>query len=167
MRRAAALTAAGLVAAIAAVLLLRGERETGRASTPGGLRGGAAGNAAWSREPHLARSLRAPGPGSEAPVIASGGQSRDTSIGAPEAESVRDSPVTAFLASHSSDELALFARFERLTGRAAPPTLIALVERRRAGVPSDELVVLATRLFAGDPLGRAAALEWLRDTSRR
>jgi hypothetical protein len=168
MRRATALTAGGLVATVAAVLLLRAEREGGHASSPtGDLRSAAIGNAASNREAHAVRPLRTPRTGPAEPAIRSDGQSWGASGALPADESVRDSPVTAFLASHSSDELALFARFERLTGRGAPPALIALVERRRAGAPSAELVALATRLFSGDPLGRAAALEWLRDAPQR
>ncbi len=170
MRRAAALTAAGLVAAIAAVLLLRAERDGGHAAPPpGGLRSEAAGNASPRREAHAARPLSAPLPATAKPAIPSGGQSGGAPNGVhPEAEAAGpDSTVVRFLASHSSDELALFARFERLTGRVAPPALVTLVERRRTGAPNGELVTLASHLFAGDPLGRAAALEWLRDTQQR
>lgn len=71
------------------------------------------------------------------------------------------------LAAYSADELALFAEFERLTGREAPAELLVLVERRRARADADELVGAARRLFAGDPLGRAAALAWLRAHEQR
>ncbi len=161
MRRAAALTAGGLVATIAAVLLLRGG-EAGRSPPTGDLRNAAARDAAWSREADTVRPLITTRSGTADSAIQFRGGSLDASGALPD-ESVRDSPVTALLASYSRDELALFARYERLTGRAVPTALVALVERRRAGAPSAELLALATRLFRGDPLGRAAALEWLNE----
>jgi hypothetical protein len=73
-----------------------------------------------------------------------------------------ESSVARALAAYSADELALFAEFERLTGRAAPAELGVLVERRRARADAEALIADARHLFAGDPLGRAAALAWLR-----
>lgn len=72
------------------------------------------------------------------------------------------SPIARALAAYTADELALVADFEALTGREAPPELLVLVERRRGGATAGELAATAARLFAGDPLGRAAALRGLR-----
>jgi hypothetical protein len=78
-----------------------------------------------------------------------------------------DSPVLRVLTSFSPDELALFARFEELTGRPAPAAVADLVARRRAGATDDALVAEATRALRGDLLGRAAALEWIDRTRVR
>jgi hypothetical protein len=75
--------------------------------------------------------------------------------------------VDRLLRSYTAAELEGFARFERLTGRTAPPELSALMEHRRAVAGEDALVAEATRAFAGDPLGRAAALDWLGATHGR
>jgi hypothetical protein len=74
--------------------------------------------------------------------------------------------VLQALGAYSAGELGAFARFERLTDRPAPPALLELVRLRRAGADGDELTVEASRLFAGDPLGRAAALDGLREAGR-
>lgn len=76
------------------------------------------------------------------------------------------SSTERLLATWSADELALFARVELLTGRAPPPGLLALVRQRRAGATPDELREAAMRALAGDPLARAAALEWARAAAR-
>lgn len=154
MRRPVPFTAAGLAAVIAAALLVRDDRagEHGRAA-PGELQAGA--GAFASGDEHMMRALRA--------FEASAGRE----LPSPQAAAVRPSPVARFLESHSAGEVALLARFERLTGRAAPPALLELIGRRREGAREDELVALATRRLQGDPLGRAAVLEWLREGASR
>lgn len=86
---------------------------------------------------------------------------------APDRRDGEGSALDRLFRSYSAAELSGLARFERLTGRAAPRALLQLVERRRAGADEAELVAEATRAFAGDPLGRAAALESLRATGGR
>jgi hypothetical protein len=144
VRRALA-PAAGLAAVIAAALLVRPPRVvTPPPPAPAGLRGGPA-----LVEPGAARLAHGARPlaGRATPAPA------------------RESPAVRFLSSHSASEVALLVRFERLTGRGAPAGLIEVMQRRRQGATSEELVALATRRFAGDPLGRAAVLEWLRESA--
>jgi hypothetical protein len=131
---------------------------------PGSRRSGDRVDAAPARDPapaapsrlRLARAATAVA-GSAAAPLHPGGASTDG--GSPLATG---SSVARALAAYSVDELALFAEFERLTGRAAPAELGVLVERRRARADADALIADARHLFAGDPLGRAAALAWLR-----
>lgn len=73
-----------------------------------------------------------------------------------------ESTTARLLRTYSADELALLARFEALAGTPRAPALEELIALRRAGASAPALVEAATRLFTGDPLGRAAALEWIR-----
>jgi hypothetical protein len=128
--------------------------------------------AAWPPSQPASRKLAAPRvPSAVAPAAPSPGAERLTprderlvrSAGlAPAGEST----VARLLETYSAEELAVMARVERLTGDASSPALLELSERRRAGASAAELVDAATRLFAGDPLSRAAALEWVRTTVR-
>jgi len=76
------------------------------------------------------------------------------------------SSTERLLATWSADELALFARLELLTGRAPPPELLGLVRERRVGATPEAVRAAAARLFPGDPLARAAALDWARTAKR-
>jgi hypothetical protein len=76
------------------------------------------------------------------------------------------SSTERLLASWSADELALFARVEVLTGRPPPPGVLALVRQRQAGATPEMLREAAMHALAGDPLARAAALEWARTAAR-
>ncbi len=168
MRRARPLWAAGVIGVLAAFLPVHAGREAAR-----GARGGGAqrSDGVPAVEMHGASAAESPRFRSRrsnevlSAKQASGGASGPF-IGGTPGPALGETSITRFLASHSSDELAFFARFERLTGRAASPAVVALLEHRRAGATPDELVALATRSLAGDPLGRAAALEWIRASSK-
>jgi hypothetical protein len=151
VRRAGPFAAVGLAVAIAVGLLVRqqGGGEPTRAPADD-LRTDAGAAAIELREARAARR-----------ILPSGEPARGSGTAAPE------SSVARFIASHSASELALLSRFEQLTGRPAPPGLLEIVERRREGAPVDELVVLATGRFEGNPLGRAVVLEWLRESAVR
>jgi hypothetical protein len=155
--RAGPFAAAGLAAAIAAVLLVRHQGGGGSSRAPAGDLHAEAGAAAVElREARAARRIlprRTPGSG-ELPVGGSGSAAPESS-------------VARFIESHSAHELALLSRFEQLTGRPAPAGLLEILERRREGAQVEELEALATRRFEGDPLGRAAVLEWLGEGSVR
>ncbi len=64
------------------------------------------------------------------------------------------------------EELDLFARIERKAGKPAPPEVLQIVERRRAGARDAELRELADRLLEHDLLVRATVREWLREQAR-
>jgi hypothetical protein len=160
MGRARASVVAASVA-IAAALLVRGFSADD------------AGSATPSARPAPAdRALppdRAPGT-ALTQAIAPAGETRLPAApdsGASELAPPRESSTTRLLRTYSRDELALFTRFDRLTGMASAPQLVELVRMRRAGADERALVAAATRFFRGDPLGRAAALDWARDAGRR
>lgn len=65
------------------------------------------------------------------------------------------------MGAYTRDELALIGRWQKETGRAPPPALAQLMERRRAGVDDTVLRAEAMELFKADLVGRAIVLRWL------